>query len=86
MLKLSGYPRLAVSIVASSAASVVVGNIVSATTPADLTKIQKINVKVGGYVVGAAAGAIAAKYMLEQIDASLDIINMVVAAAKAKNA
>lgn len=85
MLKLTGYPRLAVSIIASSAASVVVGNIVSATTPTDLTKIQKINVKVGGYVVGAAAGAIAAKYLLENIDASLDVINMIVAASKAKS-
>lgn len=84
MLKLEGLPRVIVSIVVSSSATVVVGNVIAATTPANLTKIQAINVKVGGYAVGVAAGAIVTKHTLEYIDETLETINTIVKTAKAK--
>lgn len=85
MLKLEGIPRLIVGVIVTSTTSVVVGNVIAATTPLDLSKIDKINIKVGGYVLGVTAGAIASKYTLEYIDETLAAIEMIRAAVKAKS-
>jgi hypothetical protein len=81
-MKLTGTPRLIVSVVVASSASVVVGSLISANTPAAATMTQKVTTRIGGYGLGLAAGAIAAKYTLEHIDETLETIEMIKTAIK----
>lgn len=64
--------------VASTGAGVVVGNLVRATTPHDLGKVQKILVGVGGYTIGAVLGDLSAKYINDQIDGYAQRINEII--------
>lgn len=85
-MQLTGTPRLIVSVVVASSSSIVVGSLISANTPAAATLTEKVTMRIGGYGLGLAAGAIAAKYTLEHIDETLETIEMIKAAiAKAKS-
>lgn len=85
-MQLTGTPRLIVSVVVASSSSIVVGSLISANTPAAATLTEKVTTRIGGYGLGLAAGAIAAKYTLEHIDETLETIEMIKAAiAKAKS-
>lgn len=59
-----GVAELAVS----AGVGVVVGNLVRATTPEDLSRVQKIMVGVGGYAIGGVLGDLSAKHVSGQID------------------
>lgn len=65
-------------LVVSAGAGVVVGNLVRATTPYDLSKVQKVMVGVGGYAVGAVLGDLSAKYVSAQIDGYAERINEII--------
>lgn len=75
-MQLTGTPRLIVSVIVASSSSIVVGSLIAANTPAALTVTEKVTMKIGGYGLGLAAGAIAAKYTLEHIDETLETIEM----------
>lgn len=62
------------SLVAASATGLVVKNVITATTPADLGKYQTFMVKAGGFFVGGAVGGIIADRIDKQFD---DVINAV---------
>lgn len=81
-MKLTGTPRLVVSVVVASSSSIVVGSLLAANVPAATTVTEKVAFKVGGYGLGLAAGAIAARYTLEHIDETLETIEMIKVAIK----
>lgn len=56
-------------LVAGAGASVVVGNLVKATTPYDAGRLQKVMVSIGGYAIGGVLSDLSAKYVRSQIDA-----------------
>lgn len=68
-----GVSELAVS----AGAGAVVGNLVKATTPDDLNRVQKLIVGIGAYGVGAVIGDLTAKYISDQIDGYADRINQI---------
>lgn len=65
-------------LVVSAGAGVVVGNLVRATTPYDLSKFQKVMVGVGGYAIGAVLGDLSAKYVSAQIDGYAERISEII--------
>jgi hypothetical protein len=65
-------------LIVSTGAGVVVGNLVKATTPYDLGKVQKVMVGVGGYAIGAVLGDLSAKYVSSQIDGYAERINEII--------
>ncbi len=56
------------SLVAASATGLVVKNVITATTPADLGKYQSFMVKAGGFFVGGAVGGIIGDRVDKQFD------------------
>lgn len=83
-MQLKGYPRIIVSAVVATTATAVVGSVIASNVPPPVGKIDTINLKVGGYVLGLTAGAIAAKYTLDYIDETLVTIEMIKNAVKAQ--
>lgn len=65
-----------VGLVASAGAGTVVGNAIKATTPAQLTTINKVLVGVGGVVLSGAVGDIVVKYTSKQIEEITDAWKM----------
>lgn len=59
-----GVAELAVS----AGTGVVIGNLVKATTPYDISKVQKVLIGIGGYGLSGALSDITAKYVGSQID------------------
>lgn len=56
------------SLVAASATGLVVKNVITATTPADLGKYQTFMVKAGGFFVGGAVGGLVADHVENSFD------------------
>lgn len=67
MSKLGIFKGLA-EFAVSAGTGAVVGNIVRATTPEDLTRLQKITLGIGAYALGGVLGDLSAKYITSQID------------------
>ena len=63
--------KAVVAAIVSTGAGAVVGNAIKQSTPTDLVVYKKIAIGVGGFVLSAAAGQQASKYVSEQIDSTL---------------
>ena len=75
--------KAVVGFVASAGAGKVVSNIVKATTPSDISKINKVLLAVGSFAIGGIVGDQASKYVGEQIDAVIGVYHNLVDAKKA---
>ena len=64
-----------VSFAAGMGAGAVVGNAIKATTPADLSKIQKILVGVGTFAIGGAVAEAASNSVVRQMDEVAEVFN-----------
>ena len=51
----------------------VVSNIIKATTPTDISKLQKVSVFVGSFVIGSAAGEWAGNYVKKTLEDTWDV-------------
>ncbi len=65
------------SLVAASATGLVVKNVITATTPADLGKYQTFMVKAGGFFVGGAVGGLVADHVERQFDIAIKAVESV---------
>lgn len=65
------------SLVAASATGLVVKNVITATTPADLGKYQTFMVKAGGFFVGGAVGGLVADHVEKQFDIAIKAVESV---------
>jgi len=54
-------------LISSVSAGAVVGNAVKATTPADIKRVNKVLVTIGGFVLSGVAGDLASKYVEKEI-------------------
>jgi hypothetical protein len=57
-----------VELAASAGVGMIVGNLVKATTPYDVNKVQRVLLGVGGYAMGGMLSDLSAKYIGSQID------------------
>lgn len=62
----------AAELVASAGTGIVVGNLVKATTPYDLNRLQRVLVGVGSYTLGGVLSDLSAKYIASQIQTYAD--------------
>jgi hypothetical protein len=69
--------RGAAELVASAGTGVVIGNLVKATTPYDLNRVQRVLVAVGGYTLGGVLSDLSAKYISNQIQSYADKLSSV---------
>ena len=53
-------------------ASIIMGNLVGATTPNDTKKLTKVFIGIGSFVLGSMAGDVVSKYVDTQIDDALE--------------
>jgi hypothetical protein len=60
----------AIGLVVSSGTATIVGNLVKQSLPDDLSKIKKVTTAVAGFAIAGMAGAAAAQYAEDQIDAA----------------
>ena len=56
------------SLIATASTGIVVGNVIKATTPSDLSKYQSLMVKAGSFFVGGAVGGIIGDRVDKQFD------------------
>lgn len=59
---------------ASAGAGIVVGNLIKATTPDDVTRFQKVLVGIGAYTIGGVLSSLSGKYIANEIQGVADKI------------
>lgn len=64
-------------LVVTAGVGAVVGNLVKATTPYDIGRVQKIMVGIGGYSMGAVLGDLSAKHINGEIDKYAERFNSI---------
>lgn len=62
----------------ASGVSVVIGNLVNATTPVDANKFQKVLAGIGGYALGGLLGDMAGERLVKQIDGMAERFGVIV--------
>ena len=62
------------SLIAGYSTGVVVKNIITATTPADLGKYQSMAVKAGGFFIGGAVGGVIGDRIEKQFDKAIKVV------------
>lgn len=75
--------RHVVGIVSSAGVGSIVGNAIKATTPDELSKIQKITIATGSIALSGAAGMHAANYVERQFDEGIKTFRMMAETSKA---
>lgn len=76
------------TVVASIGVGAVIGNIIKATTPVEVTLVQKVAIGVGAFVLVNVLGDLAARSIHETVDnvaEGVEVIKETVEAAKASN-
>lgn len=63
--------KSAVGLIVSSGTATIVGNLVKQSLPEDLSRIKKVTTAVAGFAIAGMAGAAAAQYAEDQIDATV---------------
>lgn len=77
-INILGIVKSVTGLAAGTGAGVIVGNLVKATTPDDLGKVQKVLVGIGGYTISAVLGDLSAKYVNDQIDGYAERLNEII--------
>lgn len=62
---------------ASSGTGLIVGNLVKATTPDDISRIMKLRLAVGGWALAGTLGGLVAGHVGKQIDQTEDSFNKI---------
>lgn len=64
-----------VELAVGAGSGVVVGNVIRATTPTDLTKFGKVLVGIGSFAIGGVVGEVASRHVNTQIDKVVEVFN-----------
>lgn len=72
---LLGLIRLGVEAVTSIGVGKVIGNVVKATTPQNITRAEKLLVGVGSAVIGMTVGNITGDYVEKKIATAVKVVN-----------
>lgn len=67
--------KFVIEFVTTAGVGCVVGNIITATTPADLSTAKKIGIKIGSLVIGAMVSSKVEEYVDEKIEEAEEFIN-----------
>lgn len=78
--------KLAADLVVSAGVGTIVGNAIKATTPAHVTKGNKIMISIGGVVLSSMVGGKASEYAIEQIDLTVEQVKAIKKTYKEKQA
>lgn len=70
--------KAGIGLVVSVGVGAIVGNVVKATTPADVKTLTKLCIAAGSLVLTGVAGDMASKYTEEQIDSVVDGVKEVI--------